>query len=727
MAGRGSEQLYFKGGIMRGLSPLSDPVAAGINAYSTMTKTLEDQDTAPLKKELMASEIADRRLRQEKTRGDIDESNKRRDMYGKMGDYMSELAALDQKDHANPSSVGNYSDGEQTTLAKAVVDAHLLPGNNVSNIDQKKASIEKLGQFWQKNPQIVEKGGIVDFEKIPEAGAAFKDTFEDVLNKQGRQTKYGGVGENGISQTPVRIIVDPKTKTITPVVKVTQPVEEGQTFQHIQKDGTDHVYMAPSAPTPTGLVGQGTIDLSKRPVVGHEDGSVSTVLSMSINEDGAEVLIPKISPDGKVLSNEGAVALYHKTGQHLGKFDSSEHADQYAMQLHNDPMWQDDMQTYGVPRGTKERSYENAVTMGGSTSPNAPVAQIPIGMMQQQLKAHHDLYTKIAAMRAKLDPMGTWTEFQKKIDTEANNRAASDAMAGVDKKATVSERRQQFITSFMKSSPTASIKDASEMAKTLIADRKPGQMKPYTDKQGNIKHLDTTDPEQMAESDEKGLTPFKEAAAKEHQERHYQKGGTEIYEESNDGGKTWKELGRGPKFSKEVAGVDGKGKIDKGDIEDKVVSVSDYMEEKYNKDDDTPADFHSSPEIKMIDKEVRKMAAAGKSEKELQAYVDKQLGKQAKKAEGTNKKKNTDNKSWDNSLIGGFTNPREMGRKLGLNKDKSLDEAQTEEKAGKKDIKANTKQGQGSEPPVKGAKQAKDGKWYIPDPKRPGKYLRVES
>jgi hypothetical protein len=29
-------------------------------------------------------------------------------------------------------------------------------------------------------------------------------------------------------------------------------------------------------------------------------------------------------------------------------------------------------------------------------------------------------------------------------------------------------------------------------------------------------------------------------------------------------------------------------------------------------------------------------------------------------------------------------------------------------------------------PPVPGAKKASDGNWYVPDPSRPGKYLRVE-
>jgi hypothetical protein len=35
-------------------------------------------------------------------------------------------------------------------------------------------------------------------------------------------------------------------------------------------------------------------------------------------------------------------------------------------------------------------------------------------------------------------------------------------------------------------------------------------------------------------------------------------------------------------------------------------------------------------------------------------------------------------------------------------------------------------QGQNSQPPVNGARRAPDGKWYLPDPNRPGKYLQVQ-
>lgn len=91
-----------------------------------------------------------------------------------------------------------------------------------------------------------------------------------------------------------------------------------------------------AAPTGTftGLVEKGNIDLAARPVVKNADGTISTVRSMSFEEDGREVLIPTVSPDGKILGDDEAIKLYRQTGQFLGKFDNPDDADAYAKALH---------------------------------------------------------------------------------------------------------------------------------------------------------------------------------------------------------------------------------------------------------------------------------------------------------------------------------------------------------------------------------------------------------
>lgn len=85
-----------------------------------------------------------------------------------------------------------------------------------------------------------------------------------------------------------------------------------------------------------GMIKQGNLDLNNRPVVHNEDGSISTVKSMSMEIDGKEILIPMVSKDGKMMTDEQAMQKYFDTGENLGVFKDAASATKYAESLHND-------------------------------------------------------------------------------------------------------------------------------------------------------------------------------------------------------------------------------------------------------------------------------------------------------------------------------------------------------------------------------------------------------
>src|SRR5678815_2844038 len=87
---------------------------------------------------------------------------------------------------------------------------------------------------------------------------------------------------------------------------------------------------------PGGMTEAGNIDLTKRPRVRNADGSISTVRSLGVNIDGQEVLIPTVSDDGRIMSDDEAVKTYIRTGRHLGKFTTPDASTAYAQRLHED-------------------------------------------------------------------------------------------------------------------------------------------------------------------------------------------------------------------------------------------------------------------------------------------------------------------------------------------------------------------------------------------------------
>lgn len=83
-----------------------------------------------------------------------------------------------------------------------------------------------------------------------------------------------------------------------------------------------------------GMIRTGNIDIANRPTVKLPDGRIATVRSASFNIDGNEVLLPTVSKDGKLWTEQEAIDNYRKTGENLGVFNSPEAASKYAQALH---------------------------------------------------------------------------------------------------------------------------------------------------------------------------------------------------------------------------------------------------------------------------------------------------------------------------------------------------------------------------------------------------------
>lgn len=111
----------------------------------------------------------------------------------------------------------------------------------------------------------------------------------------------------------------------------------------------------------------GNIDVNKRPVVRNADGSISTLRSMSIGTPQGEVLIPTISPDGRVLSENEAIEQYKKSGQHLGVFNTPDEATRFAKQLSDRQAT-----TYGATGGSAAKEMPT------------PTAQVPEAQPKQE-------------------------------------------------------------------------------------------------------------------------------------------------------------------------------------------------------------------------------------------------------------------------------------------------------------------------------------------------------
>lgn len=217
---------------------------------------------------------------------------------------------------------------------------------------------EKLGrtdylavkQYLPKETQNYVKRIMGEGEDLREKGtltpAEYRGAFSELPTSKAQSYAQANLTPEGVtalkSTNNIKSISDTKgtiLEDVTSALLAANPfaatVAEAQTPDETGSDDTrTRVLNDDGSTTFEGMTEPGNIDLSNRPQVKNEDGTVSTVRSMSFQGvDGKEVLIPTVV-DGKVVSDEEAISHYRRTGEHLGKFETPEQATAYAQALH---------------------------------------------------------------------------------------------------------------------------------------------------------------------------------------------------------------------------------------------------------------------------------------------------------------------------------------------------------------------------------------------------------
>lgn len=435
----------------------ANPVDAAIDSFAKVSRVINEREENN-ERRMWNSEV---RNRQRKVWNEEDEKKRGQEVYNNL----VSIYAADEEARAQGKTLSADEMNEDQ------IGAIIAMGGDKGFFDQNgKVNPEKIQalkslQNFKQAPEIADamknKGrAYIDLTQNKQLGDSLHILYGDVIN-QGQDA----AGNDNATKRATRAFFDFSGEVPMLVLKLgVTPPQEGPANVIPLKGYEKDVYSIPEITQSEGQVERGNIDLAKRKVALNKDGSIDTVLPMSIDENGKAVLIPRVSNDGTVMSPEDAIKAYKATGKHLGVFDDKNSADRYAEQLQNSSIWKPSVDYY------KKGNYEAPMTWGRNGDKNAPVKKIPLPLLDMQLTSMNKLGGWINQLEAK---HGT-TEFAQKVmarvGQKRGNAIITEALTNVDQNATPSVQRKQFVSAAVKNG--VSVKDAMSIAKDSFPERK---------------------------------------------------------------------------------------------------------------------------------------------------------------------------------------------------------------------------------------------------------------
>lgn len=444
-------------------STLSNPIDAGADTFSKLMGTFNQLEESKQRRELLAQESADRKIKNERE-GEVFEHQKKKwneedeQKHGQenlnlLEGAMAKIQAAKAK--GEPFDVTSLSESEQNAMIYFHDHMGSVNGADYGNV---------LKFMQNVAPQVQGKKAQVPLDD------RVSNTITKSLGFSGDRLNMDDHGNilTGKIKSAVVDGTSPNMEMGLIVEREIPPTLPGKPYKHIGDN--QEVYVAPDS-NPKNMIEKGNINLNSRPVVKNQDGSISTVLSSSFEQNGKEVLIPFVSDDGRVLTREEALKQWNASktkekpyGNNLGVFDDIQSANEYAQELHNSEIWKKDKEYYG-------QSVSKDMLKHAGGDPNAPPTIFPAQLAASKFGLQKDLADMVEQLEAKLGGAAFSERKQKIRETVANNKVVKDALKAVET-APAGTNINDLRSIFMQKLPeTMPIKEQVELAKTFIPEK----------------------------------------------------------------------------------------------------------------------------------------------------------------------------------------------------------------------------------------------------------------